>query len=132
MLAAAGAFGGFSTNDIGAAERFYGESLGLDVERMGDGGMGEMMFVTHPDGGRTFIYEKDDHQPATFTVLNFVVDDIDAAAAGLREAGVTLEQLEWTGEDGIARDPEGRMPSTLWFKDPAGNWIGVLDEPPEA
>ncbi|WP_062318292.1 VOC family protein [Demequina maris] len=123
MLNDSKAFASFSTNDIDKAEAFYSDTLGLDVKRWGDEGMGEMLWIPLPGGGRLFIYHKEDHQPATHTVLNFEVADFDAEVAALRDKGVTFEVLEWTDEDGIARDIEGRMPATAWFKDPAGNWI---------
>ena len=126
MLKDSNAYGSVSTNDIDAAERFYGETLGLDVMRWADAGMGEMLWLTLPGGGREFIYHKDDHVPATHTVLNFEVDDFDGEVAAMRDKGLSPEHLEWTDDDGIARDLEGRMPATAWFKDPAGNWICMM------
>ena len=85
------AFSGFSANDIGAAKRFYGETLGLSVsEEMG--GLGLHL----GGGGEVFVYPKDDHAPASFTVLNFPVEDIDAAVDGLTKAGVRFEH--YSGE----------------------------------
>lgn len=125
MLGDAPAFGSFSTNDIDAAQRFYADTLGLDVTRSEDEGMGTMLVLNHPNGQRTLVYPKDDHVAATHTVLNFQVEDLDATVAALAQKGVSLEQLEWTDEDGIARDADGRMPSMAWFRDPAGNWLAM-------
>ena len=115
------AFSGFSSNDIPATKRFYGETLGLDVsEEMG--GLGLHL----AGGGEVFVYPKEDHVPATFTVLNFPVDDIEAAVDRLTAAGVTFERYEGFEQDekGIARGDEG--PAIAWFKDPAGNILSVL------
>ena len=115
------AFSGFSSNEIEASKQFYGETLGLDVtDEMG--GLGLHL----AGGGEVFIYPKDNHEPATFTVLNFPVDDIEAAVDRLVEAGVTFEQYDGFDQDekGIARGDEG--PAIAWFKDPAGNILSVL------
>lgn len=115
------AFSGFSSNDIAAAKRFYGEILGLDVTE--ENGMLTMKF---PGGHTVLIYPKDDHQPATFTVLNIEVDDVDRAADSLIAAGVTFEHYgEEAGQDerGIARE---YGPPIAWFKDPAGNILSVI------
>ncbi len=119
------AFSGFSANDIGAAKRFYGETLGLSVsEEMG--GLGLHL----GGGGEVFVYPKDDHAPASVTVLNFPVEDIDAAVDGLTKAGVRFEHYSGeieTDEKGIARS-RGEGPNIAWFKDPAGNILSVLEE----
>jgi len=115
------AFSGYSANDIPAAKQFYGETLGLNVtDEMG--GLGLHL----AGGGEVFIYPKDDHEPATFTVLNFAVDDIEAAVDRLTEAGVAFERYDGFDQDdkGIARGDEG--PAIAWFKDPAGNILSVL------
>lgn len=116
------AFSGFSVNDQAAAQKFYGETLGLTFE---DNGMG--LFV-RLNGSRLFIYQKDDHVPATFTVLNFEVEDIDKAVTDLKAKGVTFEHYEgMTDDDGIARGIAAKMgPDIAWFKDPAGNILAVL------
>ncbi len=115
------AFSGFSSNDIAAAKQFYGQTLGLDVSD--DDGLLTIKF----QGGHTvLIYPKDDHQPATFTVLNIQVDDVDAAVDRLTDAGVTFEHYgEGFGQDerGIMRD---QGPPIAWFKDPAGNIVSVI------
>jgi catechol 2,3-dioxygenase-like lactoylglutathione lyase family enzyme len=121
MLKESKAFSGFSSNDIPACKRFYGETLGLDVtEEMG--GLG----LHFAGGGEVFIYPKDNHEPATFTVLNFPVEDIEAAVDRLTAAGVTFERYDGFDQDenGIARGDEG--PAIAWFKDPAGNILSVL------
>jgi catechol 2,3-dioxygenase-like lactoylglutathione lyase family enzyme len=116
------AFGGFAVNDIPAARKFYADTLGLDVsEEHG-------MLTLHVAGGtEIFVYPKRDHTPATFTILNFPVDDIDAAVDELGRRGVEFERYEHikTDEKGIMR---GHGPDIAWFKDPAGNVLSVLQE----
>jgi predicted enzyme related to lactoylglutathione lyase len=116
------AFSSFSVNDVPAAKRFYAETLGLDVaDEMGG------LRVTLGGGGVVFVYPKDDHQPATFTVLNFQVGDVDAAVDRLTAAGVRFERYDGelaTDEKGIVRDADG--PTIAWFTDPAGNIMSVL------
>jgi catechol 2,3-dioxygenase-like lactoylglutathione lyase family enzyme len=114
------AFAGFSSNDIPRAREFYATTLGLEVTEA------EGILTLHlAGGGRVIIYPKEDHVPATFTVLNFEVDDIDAAVAGLGAAGVVFERY-----DGFDQDERGIMrgygPPIAWFKDPAGNILSVL------
>jgi catechol 2,3-dioxygenase-like lactoylglutathione lyase family enzyme len=120
MLKDKPAFSGFSTNDIEAAKRFYGETLGVDVSD--DHGMLNLKLA---GGQRVLIYPKDDHVPATFTVLNFEVADIDAAVDDLAANGVAFERYEDAGQDakGIARQ---YPPPIAWFKDPAGNVLSVI------
>jgi catechol 2,3-dioxygenase-like lactoylglutathione lyase family enzyme len=121
MLKESKAFSGFSSNEIAASKTFYAETLGLDVtEEMG--GLGLHL----AGGGEVFIYPKDNHEPATFTVLNFPVGDIESAVDRLTEAGVTFERYDGFDQDekGIARGDEG--PAIAWFKDPAGNILSVL------
>lgn len=112
----------FSTNDIAAAEAFYRDVMGAKVTTTDP----TMRFLTFESGAMAFVYEKDDHHPADHTVMTFIVPDIDAAAAELTSKGVSLEQLEYTGEDGIARGVDG-MPTSAWIKDPAGNWICLTE-----
>ena len=120
------AFSGFSVNDVEAARRFYGETLGLTValNEMG------ILDITLGSGARLIAYPKDDHQPATFTILNFLVSDIEAAVDGLMAAGVQMQHYppsEFMKQDakGIARDPNG--PAIAWFTDPAGNVLSVIE-----
>jgi catechol 2,3-dioxygenase-like lactoylglutathione lyase family enzyme len=113
------AFSGFSVDDIPTAERFYSKVLGLEVtEEHG-------MLTLHIAGDREIlIYPKgDDHVPATYTILNFPVDDIEAAVDKLVGRGVEFEKYEMVDENGIAR---GEGPPIAWFKDPAGNILSVL------
>ncbi len=116
------AFSGFSVDDLDLARAFYGDKLGLAVsERNG------MLFLDIHDGGRIVIYSKDDHTPATFTILNFPVDDIDAAVDRLEEMGIEIARYE-----GYPQDDRGIMrewgPPIAWFLDPAGNVLSVLEE----
>jgi catechol 2,3-dioxygenase-like lactoylglutathione lyase family enzyme len=116
------AFSGFSVDDIAKAREFYGETLGLAVEE--DNGM---LAIHIADGGDVMAYPKEDHTPATFTILNFPVDDIDQAVDDLRERGVSFERYPQFEQDekGIMRN-EG--PPIAWFLDPAGNVLSVLEE----
>jgi catechol 2,3-dioxygenase-like lactoylglutathione lyase family enzyme len=124
MLKDSLAFSGFSTDDIPHAREFYEGTLGLHVTE--ENGMLTLKF---PGGQTVLIYPKGEaHQPATFTVLNFPVDDIDATVDKLIAAGVTFEHYgEEAGQDerGISR---GYGPPIAWFKDPAGNILSVLEE----
>jgi catechol 2,3-dioxygenase-like lactoylglutathione lyase family enzyme len=117
-------FSGYSVDDVGRARAFYRDVLGFDVADTQMGGLD----LPIGSGGHVFLYPKPDHQPATYTVLNIPVDDIDAAVAELRGRGVTLERyVGLTGEDGIARGKAaGRGPDIAWFRDPAGNILSVL------
>jgi predicted enzyme related to lactoylglutathione lyase len=114
---------GFAVDDIEAAKRFYGETLGLEVTVLSkEYGVSQIKTA----GGReTVIYAKPDFVPATYTILNFEVDDIDAAVDGLAERGIEMERYEGFDQDekGIAR---GKGPDIAWFKDPAGNILAVL------
>jgi predicted enzyme related to lactoylglutathione lyase len=122
MFANTKAFSGFSVDDIGAAKRFYGETLGLDVsEEQG-------MLTLHIAGDRdTLVYPKRDHTPASFTILNFPVSDIEAAVDELAARGVEFQRYEGTpaetDDKGIFR---GGGPLIAWFTDPAGNVLSVL------
>jgi predicted enzyme related to lactoylglutathione lyase len=119
------AVSGFSVDDVDAARRFYGETLGV---RVSDGEMG--ILTLHLAGDRdTIVYPKPDHVPATFTILNFAVDDIETAVGELTTRGVRFERYDAmaadTDERGIFR---GGGPLIAWFKDPAGNVLSVLEE----
>jgi catechol 2,3-dioxygenase-like lactoylglutathione lyase family enzyme len=114
------AFSGFAVPDIDAAREFYEGTLGIDTSV-------EMGILTlHIAGGRDIIvYPKPDHEPATFTILNFPVDDIDAAVDALAERGVEFERYEEFEQDekGVMRD---QGPPIAWFRDPAGNILSVI------
>jgi catechol 2,3-dioxygenase-like lactoylglutathione lyase family enzyme len=112
------AFSAFSVNDIQKAAEFYGDVLGLRVSE--DKGV----LTLHIAGDRdTLIYPKEDHLPATYTILSFPVDDIESAVEQLTARGVVLEQMDGTDEKGIFRRGG---PFIAWFRDPAGNWLSVL------
>ena len=120
MFRDAPAFSGFSTSDVEETKRFYGDTLGLEVSEAN--GMLELKLGS---GGTVLIYPKDNHQPATFTVLNFPVGDVDEAVDALSARGVRFERYEGFDQDekGIMR---GQGPDIAWFKDPAGNILSVL------
>lgn len=122
-------FSSFSVDDAEKAKQFYGETLGFDVTENADG-MGSIT-LNISGGGQVLIYPKwGGHQPATFTVLNIPVDDVDKAVDELVAKGIKFEHYDTpdlrTDEKGIARDDRG--PTIAWFKDPAGNIISVLQE----
>jgi len=119
------AFSGFAVNDLAVARKFYGETLGLEVEQ---GGQGLRLKIA--GGNPTFVYSKPDHVPATYTILNFPVDDIDKAVDKLIAAGVKFEHYgKLTDARGIARGATtGGGPDIAWFKDPAGNILSVLQQ----
>jgi predicted enzyme related to lactoylglutathione lyase len=115
------AFNSFAVDDLDAARSFYGETLGLAIS---DGPMG-VLSLDLPGGHTTMIYPKPDFSPATYTILNFPVDDVDAAVDELSSRGVEFERYDGFEQDekGIAR---GEGPVIAWFKDPAGNILAVL------
>ncbi len=118
------AFSGFAVDDIDAAERFYGETLGVTVTR-NDMGILELHLA---GGNRTIVYPKPDHVPATFTILNFPVRDIEAAVSDLAGCGVAFERYEGTEMETDARGIFRKGgPLIAWFKDPAGNVLSVIE-----
>ncbi|MER6346578.1 VOC family protein [Streptomyces sp. NPDC001595] len=129
MFGQSQAFSGFSVDDLGEARRFYGETLGLQVEETGEGDM-RMLTLRLGSGTQVFVYPKETHTPATFTILNFPVEDIDAAVAELEQRGVTLERYSGFEHDekGIVRVGGGGPAAIAWFTDPAGNVLSVLQE----
>ena len=126
MLKVKAAFSGFSVDDLAKSNEFYTKTLGLKVD---DEGMGLSLHL--PDGGTVFIYPKHDHQPATFTILNFVVENIDDAVDELKSRGVGFERYEGSPQDekGILRGRSQNIgPDIAWFKDPSGNILSVLQD----
>jgi len=120
MFADTKAFSGFAADDLEKAREFYGETLGIRTSEQ-DG-----LLTLHLAGDReTLVYLKPDFVPATYTILNFPVDDIDAAVDELTRRGVTLERYDGFEQDekGVAR---GNGPDIAWFKDPAGNILAVM------
>ena len=121
-----GAFSSFSVDNIEEAREFYGNTLGVDVTETE-----EALQLDFPEGGTVFIYPKDDHEAATFTVLNFNVDDIDTAVEDLKDRGIEFESYEGeleTDENNVMRGKDnGDGPNIAWFKDPAGNFISVIE-----
>ena len=125
MFANTKAFSGFAVDDLEQAKEFYGETLGLETSAPGGA---EGLLTLQLAGGRdTLVYLKPDFEPATYTILNFVVDDIDSAVDALAARGVRFERYDGFDQDakGISRD---QGPSIAWFKDPAGNILAVLQE----
>lgn len=126
MLKDTPAFSGYSTNDIDKALVFYGEILGLDAHK-NEMGLLELRFNS---GWMTIIYPKEDHQPATFTVLNLPVQDVEATVDELTAKGVVFEKYDSeylkTDEKGISHGDEN-SPTIAWFKDPAGNILSILE-----
>lgn len=120
------AFASFSVDDAARAASFYRETLGLTVEEAREEGV---LFIDLPGGSRVLAYAKPTHEPATFTVLNFPVPDVEATVTALKDRGVTF--LHYAGtpmetdEQGIFR---GGGPLIAWFSDPAGNVIAVLED----
>ena len=122
MIRDSHAFSGFSSNDIAKAKEFYAGRLGLEVtEEHG------MLTLQLAGGGRVLIYPKPNHEPASYTALNFPVKDIGEAVDTLTKAGIRFERYEGMEQDerGINR---GDGPSIAWFKDPAGNILSVIED----
>jgi len=123
MVTIEGSFSGYSVDDETAALAFYRDTLGLEVEQTGVG-----LNLALP-GGRVFLYPKAEHVPATFTVLNLEVPDIDTAVDELTAAGVEFERYDGMPQDerGVVRGKAAGMgPDIAWFTDPAGNILSVL------
>ena len=124
MFSDSEAFSGFAVKDIDAAAAFYGDTLGLSVTKDDPA---EGLLQLHLAGGRdVLVYLKPDHVPATYTILNFPVGDVDAAVEGLAAKGVSFERY-----DGMEQDEKGIMrgfgPPIAWFTDPSGNILAVLE-----
>jgi len=120
MFRATKAFSGFAVDDIGRAREFYGETLGLETS------VEHGLMTLHLAGERpTLVYPKPDHEPANYTILNFPVDDIEAAVSELAARGVQFERMDGVDDKGIFRLGG---PLIAWFKDPAGNFLSVLEQ----
>jgi predicted enzyme related to lactoylglutathione lyase len=121
------AFSSFSADDLGKAKEFYGQTLGLEVNETKEG-----LELQIAGGGQVFIYPKPNHSAASFTVLNFLVDDIDKAVDDLVALEIQFESYEGeikTDEKGIFRGrSSGNGPNIAWFKDPAGNILSVVED----
>lgn len=132
MLENSKAYSGFAVKDLKEAERFYGETLGLKTEVIDEQ---NGLMTLHLAGDRpTLTYQQEDSTPASYTILNFPVDNIDKAVDELGERGVSFERYEGfpfeQDEKGIARGlAAGQGPDITWFKDPSGNVLSVLQEP---
>jgi catechol 2,3-dioxygenase-like lactoylglutathione lyase family enzyme len=126
-------FSSFAVKDIDAARQFYGKTLGLDIR---DGQEPGTLEIHSREGNPVFVYPKEDHKPAVFTVLNLQIRDIDEAVDALTGAGVRMEHYD--RPDGIKTDPKGvargtgdqggtQGPSIAWFQDPSGNIVSVME-----
>jgi catechol 2,3-dioxygenase-like lactoylglutathione lyase family enzyme len=117
------AFSSFSVKDLAETKKFYAGTLGLEVDERPEG-----LELQIAGGSKVFVYPKKDHQPATFTILNFPVEDAEKAVAALRKRGVRFEVYKEgemrTDENGIAG---GHGMKIAWFKDPAGNFLSVIE-----
>ncbi|KAA0022447.1 VOC family protein [Antrihabitans cavernicola] len=121
------AFSGFAVDDVDAAKKFYGDTLGLGVD---DGEMGNVA-VQLPNGANILVYPKENHVPATFTILNFTVDNIDEAVDQLAAKGVQTLRYDGFPQDerGVMRGKKNNYgPDIAWFTDPAGNVLAVIEE----
>ncbi len=128
MLNPKSAFSGFTVNNLDAASEFYGKTLGFTCEPA----VGGLKLIL-PDGFSVWVYAKNDHQAPSYTLLNLVVDDIDAAVDELVGLGVKFEQYNMDGmpqdEKGVLRGlAHGMGPDIAWFKDPAGNTLAILQQ----
>jgi catechol 2,3-dioxygenase-like lactoylglutathione lyase family enzyme len=129
MLGNSKAYSGFGVKDLGEAREFYGETLGLKTSILDE--EHGLMQLELAGGRNTLVYQQPDSTPASYTILNFPVDDIDEAVDGLAARGVSFERYDGLEQDekGIARGiSSGRGPDIAWFKDPAGNVLSVLQE----
>jgi predicted enzyme related to lactoylglutathione lyase len=131
MLGDSEAYSGFAVKDLGEAKQFYGETLGVKTTVLDE--ENGLMQLEHAGGRNTLVYQQADSTPASYTILNFQVDDIDKAVDELTERGVTFEQYDY---DGFEQDGKGILrgiaanqgPDIAWFKDPSGNVLSVLQE----
>lgn len=117
-------YSSFSVDDLGKAKKFYGEVLGLKVKEFSREGCGSMLTLMLDDQTEVLIYPKKDHTPATFTVLNIPAEDVEAAVKKLSAKGVNFEHSEGADAQGVMHD---KGPVIAWFKDPAGNFLSVVE-----
>jgi catechol 2,3-dioxygenase-like lactoylglutathione lyase family enzyme len=122
MFESTTAYSGFAAPDLDRAQEFYGETLGLKTTRMGD----DLLTLHLANGRDTLVYLKPDHTPATYTILNFVVEDSAKAVDALAERGIGVERYEGMNQDEKGIDRDG--PNIAWFKDPAGNILSVHED----
>jgi catechol 2,3-dioxygenase-like lactoylglutathione lyase family enzyme len=127
MLDGSKAYSGFAVDDHEKAKEFYGETLGLDVEVLD---RGQALLQLNLGDRAVLIYTKPDFTPATYTILNFPVSDVDAAVEELAARGVSFERYDGFDQDekGIARGGGDRGPTIAWFRDPAGNVLSVHED----
>jgi catechol 2,3-dioxygenase-like lactoylglutathione lyase family enzyme len=125
MLENSKAFSGFAVDDLEAANDFYGEALGLEVELIEPPGLLRLHLA---GGSEVIVYPKPDFVPATYTILNFPVDDVEAAVDELAGRGVEFERYEGFDQDEKAIS-RGMGPTIAWFTDPAGNILSVIEQP---
>jgi catechol 2,3-dioxygenase-like lactoylglutathione lyase family enzyme len=125
MLANSKAFSSFAVDDLAAARRFYGDTLGLQVTDVPE--MEGLLSVRAGDQD-VMVYAKDDHTPAGFTVLNFPVDDVEKVVDDLSQRGVRFERYEAFGEPDAKGIYRGMGPDIAWFTDPAGNTLAVMQQ----
>lgn len=121
-------FSSFSTNDLGKTKDFYIKTLGLEVEKDKDM---DILKLKLPGGGEVMIYPKDNHEPASFTVLNLLVENIDESVDELTKKQVGFEKYDGFGQDnkGIARSSDTNPgPAIAWFKDSAGNILAIIED----
>lgn len=130
MLGDAKAYNSFAVDDVEKARAFYADTLGIRTTVNEE--MGGLLKLHLAGGGETMVYPKPDYEPATYTVLHFVVDDVEKAVDELTAKGVELERYDGFDQDekGISRGMGTDGPTIAWFKDPAGNVLAVLDQAP--
>ena len=123
------AFSSFAVDDLARAKEFYGQTLGLAVSDVPQ--MAGLLTLELAGGHQVMVYEKSDHAPAAFTILKFLVPDVDAAVDELSGRGVSFQRYDGFDQDekGIAR---GMGPSVAWFTDPAGNILALVEQGPDA
>ena len=124
MLDTDKAYSGFAVDDLDKAKGFYGETLGLKITDL-DVGAPEPLLELHVGGRPILIYPKPDLEPANYTMLNFPVDDVEAAVDELAGKGISFERYDGFDQDEKGIDRNGPAGGIAWFKDPAGNILAV-------